>query len=542
MAKRKSNCDTMGGGLVNAVGTLCTLALLQPALGQGLRGIGMDDVEKYQPDSDGMWRCLNDASIVIPFDKVNDNFCDCPDGSDEPGTSACENSQFFCHNDGFQPQYIPSFKVDDGICDYDVCCDGSDEPEGVCENRCVEKQKEYEESVKKHNQQILEGLAVKKKIIEKAQSIRSQLESTIEATKRAIADTESEIQSLEQERNELDETQKIIMENFNLVETDLDFFSKKMSNSFARLERYIEKIESLESILKAMTEGYNHNFNDPAVKLAAQEYLNFAASMEDNESEGGDDVDGIRFDVSELTAMFKSALENTKADVSKIKNEIISLKVSNGEENDPGASGSAQNDSTVLADFMHLLSIGCKKIVQSFLGIESHASIVAYEEHEVITKNVIPDLNLSNMKVDDKIKALSDHLHTLQHKLKNSESDLTKSYGPDDFLRGSSYCVINSMGDYKYKFCPTSLVEQINSDNKGTKLGVFENIEFSEETNNYQMRFTRGERCWNGPIRETTVDIICGPAVKISKVTEPEKCLYHFEVISPLGCFETDLI
>lgn len=33
----------------------------------------------------------------ITWDKVNDDFCDCPtDGSDEPSTAACMNGRFFC--------------------------------------------------------------------------------------------------------------------------------------------------------------------------------------------------------------------------------------------------------------------------------------------------------------------------------------------------------------------------------------------------------------------------------------------------------------
>jgi hypothetical protein len=64
---------------------------------------------------------------------LNDDFCDCKDGSDEPGTSACVNSRFFCRNTGHIPREIPSSWVDDGVCDQD-CCDGSDEPQGKCPN------------------------------------------------------------------------------------------------------------------------------------------------------------------------------------------------------------------------------------------------------------------------------------------------------------------------------------------------------------------------------------------------------------------------
>ena len=55
---------------------------------------------------------------------MNDDFCDCFDGSDEPGTSACQFAEFFCdtQND-YLKEKIPSSRVDDQICD---CCDGSD--------------------------------------------------------------------------------------------------------------------------------------------------------------------------------------------------------------------------------------------------------------------------------------------------------------------------------------------------------------------------------------------------------------------------------
>ena len=32
----------------------------------------------------------------IPYKNLNDEFCDCVDGTDEPGTSACHFSKFYC--------------------------------------------------------------------------------------------------------------------------------------------------------------------------------------------------------------------------------------------------------------------------------------------------------------------------------------------------------------------------------------------------------------------------------------------------------------
>jgi protein kinase C substrate 80K-H len=48
---------------------------------------------------DGQFKC-KDGSQRIPISQVNDDYCDCLDGSDEPGTSACSNGKFFCQNKG----------------------------------------------------------------------------------------------------------------------------------------------------------------------------------------------------------------------------------------------------------------------------------------------------------------------------------------------------------------------------------------------------------------------------------------------------------
>ncbi|XP_016188169.1 glucosidase 2 subunit beta isoform X1 [Arachis ipaensis] len=89
--------------------------------------------EKYY--SSEVIKC-KDGSKSFPKDRLNDNFCDCPDGTDEPGTSACSAGKFYCRNLGSKPQFIFSSHVNDLFCD---CCDGSDEYDGHirCLNTCV---------------------------------------------------------------------------------------------------------------------------------------------------------------------------------------------------------------------------------------------------------------------------------------------------------------------------------------------------------------------------------------------------------------------
>ncbi|CAO2178245.1 unnamed protein product [Urochloa humidicola] len=76
-----------------------------------------------------------DGSGSFPRTRLNDGYCDCADGTDEPGTSACPEGKFYCRNIGDAPRLLFSSFVNDKICD---CCDGSDEYEsGIhCRNTC----------------------------------------------------------------------------------------------------------------------------------------------------------------------------------------------------------------------------------------------------------------------------------------------------------------------------------------------------------------------------------------------------------------------
>lgn len=92
-----------------------------------LFGVGATELAKYQRvvESEQFACLVGGKSVQMPLAKINDDYCDCDDGSDEPGTPACQgNRKFFCAHTGEREQSIWSTAVNDGVCD---CCDGSDE-------------------------------------------------------------------------------------------------------------------------------------------------------------------------------------------------------------------------------------------------------------------------------------------------------------------------------------------------------------------------------------------------------------------------------
>ena len=80
--------------------------------------------------SGGVFFCA-DKSEELPAAALNDNFCDCKDGMDEPGTSACAGLPqvfFSCGwKDGSTSRSVHTSRVNDGVRD---CRNGADEWSG----------------------------------------------------------------------------------------------------------------------------------------------------------------------------------------------------------------------------------------------------------------------------------------------------------------------------------------------------------------------------------------------------------------------------
>ncbi|XP_050208439.1 glucosidase 2 subunit beta [Mercurialis annua] len=120
--------------LKNLIAILISLYFLKPFAHLKSSLLGVHPLDENYFDS-SVIKC-KDGSKSFGRERLNDDFCDCVDGTDEPGTSACPRGKFYCRNLGSKPQFIFSSRVNDKICD---CCDGSDEYDSdvKCPNTCV---------------------------------------------------------------------------------------------------------------------------------------------------------------------------------------------------------------------------------------------------------------------------------------------------------------------------------------------------------------------------------------------------------------------
>ncbi|CAK7271159.1 hypothetical protein SEPCBS119000_004458 [Sporothrix epigloea] len=526
------------------------------------RGVGPEFARYYA--STDRFTCISNPTVVLDFAQVNDGSCDCPDGSDEPGTSACAYLDplspaqplpgspsgstktkpllpgFWCDNAGHIGAYVPFSHVNDGICDYEQCCDGSEEfahKNGVkCPNRCAAIGKEYRRVEEERLKGQERALKRRRVLAKEATKLRNQIQER-------IAQTRSEISGLERTcdrlQKELADTERA--ERGRVVKTGgsgakaggklgllVVLAKQRVTELRETLEKVLDhrddlqdKVDELETILRKFKEQYNPNFNDDGVKAAVHAWEDYAAKAAAQKSSAPPEVDTY--------AVLKEDSEKTGINWAAFETED-------------------ETETDVLYSFEAYLP----QSVRAFIYEKLAALRVWMVENGLLADN--GDTVKESQAVKNARAALhkaENNLSTRRNALVEDESDLNKDYGADDIFRAlKDKCISTAAGEYDYEFCWLSQATQKSKKGHGnTSLGRLDraDTETADEEERPDgkslgkgprtvLRYENGQQCWNGPNRRTDVWLGCAEQEEIWRVSETEKCVYKMEVGTPAVC------
>ncbi|TFK74377.1 hypothetical protein BDN72DRAFT_812753 [Pluteus cervinus] len=493
-------------------------------------GVAPGLLSRYAPTGD-KWTCL-DGIQVIPWRFVNDDSCDCSDGSDEPGTGACPNTTFYCKNEGHIGASISSSRVRDGLCE-PQCCDGTDERPGVCKNTCAEVGALYRKKRDEENKIRKTGSKIRTTYIAFAQKEKKRLEALIESTTQEIEVKEKEVSRLKDIADRLESLSEAAL-NYK-KESQLYISLLDYSDTLRALQnehkKQLEKQKALGDILDALRTGYNPNYQDMAVLEAVRGWEQIAGlphindvGKEDSTTEGenGEEGEAENAEDDELTP------EEIETSVNRL------LRV--------------DHESLLIAHDEH---------INAQMDDASHMSSVLpkYEELKDTFVSWMQTLGLVHRDVDpagetsrarQEFHDAENSLKRAQEDKKSAEKDLKELFDPRHFgSRGQwkkldGLCLQKEHGDYTYELCFFQEAKQIPKSGSTFSLGKFASWKPSSEADQpdfYETQiYNRGARCWNGPERNVILLLSCGTENALLTVTELEKCEYQFTATTPALC------
>ncbi|GBG34569.1 Glucosidase 2 subunit beta [Hondaea fermentalgiana] len=492
--------------------------------------------------STASFRC--DDTKLLRLDQVNDDYCDCDDGSDEVGTSACshsskETSLFWCANDGFEPRAIPDSRVRDGICD---CCDGSDEmvasnsknrlANAPCSNTCATLQAEKVKQRTASLQLVAQGRRAADALLEEQSNSRddaskraeilrklaSSLESTLKARVKAVWDVE------EQKQRRV-------------------FREKQLG--WARRQSRRWRLQGQRAIgPESATDHEGAGSDDPERHMSASAvagHANENADEEEMEMENENKND----DLEDNLAKIRNNIETAAG----IKEALQLLNVTYWSEK-----ALAKSLTTLSPVRIWFVQNGVYDLWLRFWDAGPTMYFYFWQGSSFRDDMIKSSPQLSRLKqVDDKINDLIARCRALATRaLGPSAGPIDTSAWPDPkFAALEGRCLSQNLMGYKYSLCLFKSAKQGT-----TSLGKFKGWSSSsgpvcvEDPVTGEMplqgcaslSFADGAKCWNGPKRSVDVRFRCGIENEIISVDEPSTCAYAIVVETPFACEHIQII
>ncbi|KAF8883454.1 glucosidase II beta subunit-like-domain-containing protein, partial [Infundibulicybe gibba] len=518
-------------------------------------GVPPSLISKYIPSKSGNWHCL-DGSKEIPWDFVNDDACDCPDGSDEPvGTAACSNNTFYCRNEGHIGATVPSSRVNDGLCVEPECCDGSDEHSGICPNMCKVVGDVYRKKRDEERKLRKTGAKIRSTYITFAHKEQKRLEALVQATSQEIVVREKEVARLQEIADRAESLSAAALEHMQKspLYTSLMTHSLALKSLQREHKKHLEREKALGSILDSLRSGYNPNYQDMAVLEAVRGWEELSGLPHINEgSKGGSEQEESPESQGEASA--ETTAEEVPDDgmwsAERLENELDSLV-------------SSDYVSLLLEHEEHVKSPGDDSTLLELSSYLPDSLLPYYDDARNAIVSWLQTLGLINGETDSGAadssrarQAFNDAESTLnrvrdeKEKAQNGLANLfdVTGFGADgEWKKLEGLCLEKNTGDYTYEVCLFDEARQKpNNGGSNFSLGKFSSWNPSSDVRPgdpeyYQKQvYNQGTRCWNGPERSVVLLMTCGLENALLTVAELEKCEYQFTGTSPALCLPLD--
>ncbi|KAL3868942.1 hypothetical protein ACJMK2_041691 [Sinanodonta woodiana] len=458
-------------------------------------GVSISMTSFYNPEKP--FRCL-DGLASMPFEYVNDDYCDCSDGSDEPGTSACPNGKFHCTNPGYLPSNILASRVNDGICD---CCDGTDEWGGKieCVNNCKELGKKLREELERINILQEEGFQQRTALSEEGKRRKEEKKTELEQLEKERIDLEAIKIELEAKKKEVEGPEKEAKDKHQKA------WEESKSSHIAEMEKVhalvaFHELDTNDDKLLTIAEAIQHSAFDKdqdgtATEQEVKEHL--------------EDVDQADFD---------HFLEKVWPNIKDF------YKPSELEE--PPKGDKHEETESVTTSEPPTDQVEEKK--------EENKDDEKMPEYDEETKALIAAADEVRIKFNDAESKLRD----ADRKISDLKNYMEIDFGPDEeFSQLMGHCFEYTDREYTYKLCPFDRATQ-KPKNGGseTTLGRWGEWNGPAEDKYYSQLYTKGQGCWNGPDRSTKVILACGLENQLTGTSEPSRCEYQYTFSTPSAC------
>ncbi|XP_027621356.1 glucosidase 2 subunit beta [Tupaia chinensis] len=479
------------------------------------RGVSLTNHHFY--DEAKPFTCL-DGSATIPFDQVNDDYCDCKDGSDEPGTAGC--GSFHCTNAGYKPLYIPSSRVNDGVCD---CCDGTDEYNSgvVCENACKEKGRKERESLQQMAEVTREGFRLKKILIEDWKKAREEKQKKLLELQSGKKSLEDQVEMLRTAKEEAEKPEKEAKERHQKMWEEQQAALKAQreqelaATAFQELDDDLDGVVSVAELQThpeldtdgdgALSEGEAQALLGDGQTGAASFYDRVWASIRDKYRSEALPTDPP----APASDQKEPSEEQPQAPAPPAEEDEEEEEEEEAEEEEE-----EEEDSEVPGE-------PPKEAPPPLAPPQTHPAeedkMPPYDEQ---TQALIDAAQEARSRFEEAERSLKE----MEETISNLEQEISFDFGPEgEFAYLYSQCYELATNEYVYRLCPFKLVSQKPKlGGSPTNLGTWGSWAGPEHDKFSAMKYEQGTGCWQGPNRSTTVSAGTAATSRVAFSSPPE--------------------